>query len=220
MKRIVVFTLTISIILLITVGALAKKIEVEVKYRENELIEIVKLDPTIKLDIRYATKNNFLGRCVYKVAKAYLQNPVAQDLVKANKELKPHGYGFLIFDGYRPWSVTKLFWDEIHPSKRQFVADPKVGSIHNRGCAIDLTLYDLKTGKEIKMPSQFDEFNKKAYPTYKSGTKEEIKNRDFLINIMKKYNFTVHSQEWWHYNHKDCNKYQILDLSFEEIRVE
>ena len=192
--------------------------KVEIKeLKTHELVEVIKLDPTIKLDIRYATKNNFLGHPVYKKAKAYLQEPVAEALVRVNKDLKKDSYGLIVFDGYRPWSVTKLFWDEIESNKRKFVADPKIGSIHNRGCAVDLTLYDLKTEKEIKMPSAYDEFSERAYPAYSGGTKEEKEKRDFLIKAMKKHGFTVHPNEWWHYDFKDCNLYPILDLTFEEI---
>ena len=196
--------------------------------RTNELVEIVKLDPTLKLDIRYATKNNFLKRPVYKVAKAFLQKPVLEDLIKANKELQKDGYGLLIFDGYRPWSVTKLFWDEIDPAKRKFVADPKTGSIHNRGCAVDLTLYDFqpeagppsaeKSGKEIKMPSEYDTFSEAAYPSYTGGTPEERSRRDFLTKVMENHHFKVHSNEWWHFNHRDCDRYEILNSPLEEIK--
>lgn len=184
---------------------------------KTELIEIIKLDPTLKLDIRYATKNNFLKRPIYKVAKAFLQKPVAEDLIKVNKELHKDGFGLLIFDGYRPWSITKLFWDEINPDKRKFVADPKIGSIHNRGCAVDLTLYDLESGKELKMPSEYDTFSEAAYPTYMGGTSEERSKRDFLIKVMETHHFKVHSNEWWHFNHRDCDKYQILDIPLEEV---
>ncbi len=185
----------------------------------NELVEIIKFDPTLKIDIRYATKNNFLGRPVYKVAKAFLQKSVLEDLVKVNKELHKDGYGLLIFDGYRPWSITKLFWDETLPDKRKFVADPETGSIHNRGCAVDLTLYDLKTGKEIKMPSEYDTFSEAAYPTYMGGTTDEHFRRDYLIKQMQKHNFTVYEYEWWHFNHKDCDKYEILNIPLEEISI-
>lgn len=184
----------------------------------NELVEIIKLDSTLKLDIRYATKNNFLKRPVYKVAKAFLQKPVAEDLIKVNKELHKDGYGLLIFDGYRPWSVTKLFWDEIDLAKRKFVADPKTGSIHNRGCAVDLTIYDLKTEKEIKMPSEYDTFSDAAYPSYMGGTSEERSKRNFLIKVMETHNFKVHPNEWWHFDHRDCNKYEILDVPIEEVK--
>lgn len=188
------------------------------KQATHKLVEITKLDPEIKPDIRYATKNNFLGRPVYKQAKVYLQKPVAESLVKVNKELQKDGFGLLVFDGYRPWSVTKSFWDEIEPGKRKFVADPKIGSNHNRGCAIDLSLYELKTGKEVKMPCDYDTFSECAYPSYSGGTQEERKMRDYLIKQMQKEGFTVHPHEWWHYDHKECKNYEVLDLTFEEIK--
>ena len=186
--------------------------------RKTNLVELIKLDPTIKLDIRYATKNNFLGRPVYNQSKAFLQKEVAEALVQINKEIKKDGYGLVIFDGYRPWSVTKIFWDETPIEKRKFVADPKTGSNHNRGCAVDLSLYDLKTGAEIKMPCKYDTFSEEAYPSYKGGTKEEQTNRNYLIKKMEEGPFKVHPNEWWHYDYKDCMDYPILDLSFEEIR--
>ena len=185
--------------------------------RTNELVELIKLDPSLKLDIRYAAKNNFLKRPIYKGAKAFLQKSVAEDLIKVNKELQKDGCGLLIFDGYRPWSITKLFWDEIDPAKRKFVADPKIGSIHNRGCAVDLTLYDLKSGKEIKMPSEYDTFSEAAYPAYMGGTSEERSRRDFLIKVMENQNFKVHPNEWWHFDHKDCDKFEILDIPLDEV---
>ena len=206
-----------SVILLTTMQTIASAKENEIKPRQTELVEIIKLDPTLKLDIRYATKNNFLGYPVYKEARAFLQKPVAESLIKANKELSKSNYGLLIFDGYRPWSITKLFWDKIDPSKRKFVADPKTGSIHNRGCAVDLTLYDLKTKKEVKMPCEYDTFSDEANPTYIGGAKEEREKRDFLIKVMKKYGFTVHPNEWWHFEHGDCNLYEILDTPFEKL---
>src|SRR5678815_3068239 len=121
-------------------------------FKEPDLVELIKLDTTIKLDIRYATSNNLAGRAVYTEARAFLQRPAAEALVKVNHELKSLGYGLLIFDGYRPWSVTKIFWDITSKENKKFVADPKKGSRNNRGCAVDLSLYDLSTGKEIEMP--------------------------------------------------------------------
>lgn len=184
----------------------------------HELIEIKELDPSLKLDIRYATKNNFLGRAVYKEPKAFLQKKVAEELIKINKELKNKGYALLIFDGYRPWSVTKIFWDETPIEKRNFVADPEKGSMHNRGCAVDLSLFDLKTEKEVEMPCPYDEFSERAYPSYTDGSKEELKMRDFLIFEMGKSNvFKVNQYEWWHFDYKGYEKYPILDLPFEDI---
>ena len=188
--------------------------------RKSELVELIKLDSSLKLDIRYATSNNFLGRLLYKEAKAFLQEPVAEDLVKVNKELQKRDYGLLIYDGYRPWSVTKIFWDETVLEKRKFVADPEIGSNHNRGTAVDLGLYDLKTGKSLPMPCEFDTFSEEAFPSYKGGTDEEKRNRDFLIQIMEKdSNFKVHPYEFWHFDHKDCKKYQIMDVAFHNLKL-
>ena len=116
-------------------------------FRDPDLVELRTLDPTIKLDIRYATPNNVAGRAVYSQARAFLQRPAATALVLAHRALAADGYGLLIFDGYRAWRVTKLFWDTTPPEKREFVADPSKGSKHNRGCAVDLSMYDLATGR-------------------------------------------------------------------------
>nr|MCU0973463.1 M15 family metallopeptidase [Burkholderiales bacterium] len=137
--------------------------------RASDLVELVTLDPTIRLDIRYATPDNFLGVPVYTEARAFLQRPAAEALVRANQALKPQGYGLLVHDGYRPWYVTKIFWEATRPDKREFVADPSQGSKHNRGCAVDVTLYDLKTGKPVRMPSLYDEMSPRAYSDYAGG---------------------------------------------------
>ena len=123
-----------------------------------DLVELVKLDPTIKLDIRYAGTNNFLGKPVYPQARAFLQRPAAEALVAAHRDLKAHGYGLLIHDGYRPWAITKLFWDMTSGYQREFVADPAQGSKHNRGCAVDLSMYDLAFGTAVEMPSGYEHF--------------------------------------------------------------
>src|SRR5439155_316237 len=118
------------------------------RFRDPDLVELTSLDPGIKLDVRYATDRNFVGRPVYSEARAFLQRPAAEALLRAHRSLRPRGYGALVFDGYRPWSVTKLFWDLTPRAKREFVADPRKGSKHNRGCAVDMSLYDLATGRE------------------------------------------------------------------------
>jgi D-alanyl-D-alanine dipeptidase len=132
-------------------------------FRKPELVELVKLDPTIKLDIRYATSNNFLSTPMYSQARAFLQRPAAEALLRAQRALREKGYGLEIHDAYRPWYVTKMFWDATPEDKKIFVADPREGSKHNRGCAVDLTLYDLKTGAAVKMPSGYDEMSERAY---------------------------------------------------------
>ena len=187
-------------------------------FRKPELVELVKLDPTLHLDIRYATRNNFLGRPVYTEARAFLQRPAAEALARVHQALKRQGYGLLIFDGYRPWSVTKIFWDATTEDKKQFVADPARGSRHNRGCAVDLSMFDLGTGKEVSMPSLYDEFTERAAIDYKCGSPESTRLRDLLRASMEAEGFMVYEPEWWHYDYKDWKQYPILNLSFSEIR--
>jgi len=186
-------------------------------FRKPDLVELVQLDPTIKLDIRYATTNNFLGTPVYTQARAFLQRPAADAVVRANRELKAQGYGLIIHDGYRPWYVTKIFWDAVPSDKKIFVADPAQGSRHNRGCAVDLSLYDLKTGKEVTLPSGYDEMTERAYPDYVGGTDEERARRALLRQTMEKQGFTVYPEEWWHFDYKDWKLYPILNVKFEDL---
>ena len=184
--------------------------------RDADLIELTKLSKTIKLDIRYATADNFVGRAVYPEARAFLQRPAAEALVRVHKILKKEGLGIVIFDGYRPWTITKLFWEVVPEDKRKYVADPAKGSKHNRGCAVDLSIYDLKTGKLIAMPSGFDEFTERASPDYKGGNDHERANRDKLRRMMEAEGFTVNPNEWWHFDYKDWEQYAIYDISFAE----
>ena len=186
-------------------------------FRQPELVEMVKLDPTIRLDIRYATSNNFLGRPVYKQARAFLQRPAADALSRANRALRKKGYGIVIFDGYRPWSVTKVFWDSTPEDKKQFVADPSQGSRHNRGCAVDLSIFDLKTKEIVTMPSAYDEMTERSHINYQGGTDGERRLRDMLRAAMEAEGFAVYEPEWWHYDYKDWRQYPILNISFEEI---
>lgn len=186
-------------------------------FLKPDLVELVKLDPTIKLDIRYATTNNFLGTPVYTQARAFLQRPAAEALIRAHHELHAQGYGLIIHDGYRPWYVTKIFWDATPDDKKIFVANPAEGSKHNRGCAVDLSLYDLKTGKEVKMPSGYDEMSDRAFADYAGGTPEERARRALLRQAMEKQGFTVYPQEWWHFDYKDWKQYPILNVKFEDL---
>ncbi len=186
-------------------------------FRPPELVEITRHEGGPKLDVRYATKNNFIGRQVYAQARVFLQKPAAEALLRAHAQLKPRGLGLLIFDGYRPWSVTKLFWDSVSGEKRLFVADPAEGSHHNRGCTVDLSMYHLETGLEVVMPSDFDEMNEKSYPDYPGGEEKARLMRDLLRQTMEGEDFSVHPREWWHYDHKDWREYAIQDISFSEI---
>lgn len=186
-------------------------------FRSQDLVELVKLDSGIKLDIRYATSSNFLGTPVYTQARAFLQRPAAEALVRAHRELAHRGYGLIIHDGYRPWYVTKIFWEATPADKRIFVADPAKGSIHNRGCAVDLSLYDLATGKEVKMPSGYDEMTERAYSNYSGGTSAERALRELLHQAMEAQGFIVNPEEWWHFNYKDWQRYPILNVKFEDV---
>ncbi|MHB8653797.1 MAG: M15 family metallopeptidase [Terriglobia bacterium] len=187
--------------------------------RHPDLVELVKLDSGIKLDIRYATSENFLSTPVYTQARAFLQRPAAQALVRVNKKLRPLGYGLIIHDAYRPWYITKVFWDATPADKHIFVANPAQGSRHNRGCAVDLSLYDLKTGREVEMPSVYDEMTRRAYPNYPGGTVEQRQRRKILREVMESEGFTVFSSEWWHFDYKEWPKYPIMNTPFEKLSL-
>lgn len=185
--------------------------------RAPDLVDLTTLDPNIRLDIRYATANNFLGTPVYEQARAFLQRPAAQALARAAQKLRPLGYGFLIHDAYRPWYVTKIFWDATPQDKKIFVADPRDGSRHNRGCAVDLTLYDLKTGNELPMTGAYDEMSERSYAFYPGGTSLERWDRAVLRSALEAEGFTVYEFEWWHFDYKDWQQYPILNLTFEQL---
>jgi D-alanyl-D-alanine dipeptidase len=198
--------------------ALAEKPPQENKsFRTPDLVDLTTLDPNIKLDIRYASSNNFLGVPVYEQAKAFLQRPAAEALALAARKLRLLGYGLLIHDAYRPWYVTKIFWDATPQDKKIFVADPQEGSRHNRGCAVDLTLYDLKTGAELPMTGAYDEMSERSYAFYPGGTSQERWDRAVLRNALEAEGFTVYAYEWWHFDHKDWQQYPILNLTFERL---
>jgi CubicO group peptidase (beta-lactamase class C family)/D-alanyl-D-alanine dipeptidase len=188
-------------------------------FRKSDLVELSALDPSIKTDLRYATDNNFMGTPLYpKTAKAYMQKPAAEAVVRVNKALASKGYGLWVFDAYRPWAVTKMFWDATPEKLRTFVADPSKGSRHNRGCAVDLTLYELKTGKPVEMVSGFDEFSDRAYPNYWGGTSRQRWHRELLRRAMEDEGFTVYEAEWWHFDFKDWRSYGIGNQTFEDLR--
>jgi D-alanyl-D-alanine dipeptidase len=183
----------------------------------TDLVELKKLDPTIKLDIRYATTNNLFDTVFYSEPRAFMQRAPAEALVRINRKLKSQGYGLLVHDGYRPWYVTKVFWDATPDDKKLFVADPSKGSRHNRGAAVDLTLYDLKTGKPIEMVSTYDETTDRANPNYPGGTSLQRWHRNLLRSAMEADGFTVFEAEWWHFDYKDWQKYRIGNQRFDQI---
>jgi D-alanyl-D-alanine dipeptidase len=167
--------------------------------------------------VRYATTNNFLGTVFYKEPRAFLQRPAAEALVRAHRKLKERGYGLLIHDGYRPWYVTKVFWDATPDDKKIFVANPAQGSRHNRGAAVDLTLYDLRTGKPVEMVGTYDETTDRSYPDYPGGTGLQRWHRDLLRRAMEAEGFMVFEAEWWHFDYGQWRRYPIGNAAFDRI---
>jgi CubicO group peptidase (beta-lactamase class C family)/D-alanyl-D-alanine dipeptidase len=187
--------------------------------RASDLVDLATLDSTIRFDIRYATTNNFMGTPMYQQARAFLQRPAAEALLRAHRALARHGLGLLIHDAYRPWYVTKMFWDATPDSARIFVADPSRGSRHNRGAAVDLTLYYRRTSRPIEMVSGYDEFSARAYPDYPGGTSRQRYDRELLRRAMEAEGFRVYEAEWWHFDYQDWRLYPIGNQTFDQIRA-
>ena len=181
----------------------------------NKMVNLEKFIPRIKLDIKYATKDNFSGMKVYDKPMAFLRLPAAYALKKVEEELNKKGLGLKIYDAYRPYSVTVLFYDKIKDT--DYVASPWQGSRHNRGCAVDLTIINLKTGKELEMPTKIDDFSLKAHPDYQDIPDTVKNNRALLYNVMKKNGFTRFPTEWWHFDFSGWANYFLMDLKFEEL---
>lgn len=184
----------------------------------KRLVELVRLDPNIKLDMRYATTNNFTGRVLYEEARAFLANPAAQAVARASKMAQADGFGLTIFDAYRPWRITKKLWDAtpVGP-KKEYVANPKRGSKHNRGCAVDLSLHDLRTGQLVEMPSGFDDFSEKAHRDYMGASPAAIANRARLARYLEPEGFVGLSNEWWHFDFIGWEQFPVMDIPFSKI---
>jgi D-alanyl-D-alanine dipeptidase len=182
---------------------------------EKELVNLEQFIPGVILDIRYATTNNFTGEVIYNLPRAYARRSVAASLKRAQEEFKKRGVGIKIFDAYRPYKATVKFYEVYHDTT--YVASPYRGSRHNRGCAIDMTIVDLKTGKELTMPTEFDSFKKEAWPT--TPVKDPVikKNRDLIISVMERNGFKVNASEWWHFDFVGWQKYEVMDIDFEEL---
>ena len=186
-------------------------------FRDPNLIDLTSLDATIKLDIRYASTDNFTGAVFYKQPRAFMQRPAAEAVVRANSRLKKQGLGLLVHDAYRPWHVTKMFWDATPDDLKTFVANPANGSRHNRGCAVDITLYDLDSGEPIQMVAGYDEFSPRSFPMYPGGTSRQRWYRELLRRTMEAEGFTIYEFEWWHFDYRDWKKYRIGNVTFEQI---
>jgi D-alanyl-D-alanine dipeptidase len=185
--------------------------------RAPDLVDLATLDPTLRFDIRYATTNNFLGSVFYGRARAFLQRPAAEALLRVQRQLRARGFGLLIHDAYRPWYVTKTFWDATPPESRWLVANPANGSRHNRGCAVDLTLYDLATGRPVEMVATYDEATARSRPDYPGGTALQRWHREVLRAAMEAEGFVINSEEWWHFDYPGWRVYPIMNTRFEDL---
>lgn len=182
------------------------------------MVELKSIVPDLVYDLRYANKNNFTGLRLYpkNTDETYLRLKPSSALAKVADELRKKGLGIKVWDAYRPYSVTVQFWKLIHDDR--YVANPAKGSGHNRGISIDLSLVDLLTGKDIDMPTDFDNFSDTAHHGATNCDDVKIKNRELLRTTMEKFGFARFETEWWHYSWPDAEKYSILDFSFKQLR--
>lgn len=180
---------------------------------EKRLVDLASLG--IPLDIRYATESNFMKRTLYPVANAYLRAPAARALAAAQRELAPRGIGIKVFDAYRPYRVTEAMWEPI--KNPDYVADPAKGSRHNRGAAVDLTLIDLRTGAELAMPTPYDDFTPRAAHAFADLPPDVLANRALLREVMTKHGFEPLPSEWWHYDFKGWERFELMDVGLEEL---
>ncbi len=186
----------------------------------NDLISILDVAPGVRLDIRYASANNFMGFALYERAVAFLQRPATEALGRVQASVARQGYGLIVHDAYRPWSITRLFWEAIPVQFRAFVANPALGSKHNRGCAVDVTLCDLATGAAVDMPGRYDEASRRSYADYTGGTTRQRWFRDRLREEMEVEGFAVQPEEWWHFDFKDWRNYPVSDIALSELSPE
>ena len=180
-----------------------------------DLVDLARLDPRLRFDIRYATSANFMGRVLYPVARAVAQRPVAEALSRVQTRAETAGYGLLILDAYRPWRITKAMWDQTPAEKREFVADPRTGSRHNRGCSIDLSLH--RGGVEVVMPSPYDDFTPAAYRSNTAAPAEALALSRMLEYWMVAEGFVPLPNEWWHYDWAEWRRYPIMDVPLADV---
>ena len=182
---------------------------------EKELVDLEKFIPGIILDIRYASDNNFTKERIYNTAKAFARRPVAEALKKAQADFNKLEVGIKIYDAYRPYKATVKFYELYHDTT--YVASPYSGSRHNRGCAIDMTLVELANHSELQMPTEYDSFRREAWPTTPVKDPAIRKNRDLIIRIMEQHGFKVNASEWWHFDFVGWQRFEVMDVDFEEL---
>mgnify|MGYP005624441659 CR=1 FL=1 len=184
------------------------------KYSKQGLVDISKINQAIRIDMRYATTNNFMHKKIYTSPKAYLFRSVAEKLSRVQKYLKKMGLGLKVWDAYRPYRYQFVIYDAVQDVR--FAANPSKGSVHNRGASVDLTLVD-KNGSELAMPTAFDDFTVKASSSYKKLSKNVLRNRELLKKVMRMHGFVTITTEWWHFNDKNWRRYLLLDIGFEDL---
>lgn len=184
----------------------------------HQLVELRSLIPGLVYDLRYATPNNFTGQPLYprSTRVCYLRWPAAKSLQQVQQKLAARGLGLKIYDAYRPYAVTVKFWELIKDER--YVAHPAKGSGHNRGTAVDLTIIDLRTQKELDMGTGYDDFSEKAHHSYTQLSKQVMDNRKLLRTLMTEAGFILFETEWWHYSLPDATRFELLDLSFKQLR--
>jgi len=180
----------------------------------NPLVTLTSVSPSLVLDIRYATNDNFLGKQIYSLPAAFLRRSVAQRLHRVQEELMHRGLGLKIWDAYRPLSVQQALWQVVPDSR--YVADPLKGSMHNRGAAVDVTLVDLQ-GHELSMPTGFDDFTERAHLSYQPSDLISLTNRQILTDVMSKYGFQPLTTEWWHFDDPEASSCPLESISFEDL---
>ena len=181
---------------------------------ENPLVDVRQVNPNIRIEIRYATADNFMKEPLYPAARCLLRKEAAEKLSLVQQDLEKARLGLKIFDGYRPLSVQKKMWAKF--PIEGFIANPVKGSNHNRGAAVDLTLIDAE-GRELPMPSAYDEFTERAHRDYAGGTEEERRNRKVLEEAMVRRGFVGLRTEWWHFDDAEAGRYPVLDLDFSSV---
>lgn len=190
--------------------------EIAVRKDSNqELVDLQKEIPDAKFDIRYASSNNFVNVPVYNSPRAFARKPVAIALKKAQEIFRKQGYGLIVFDAYRPYSVTVKFYELYKDTT--YVASPYHGSRHNRGAAVDISLWDFRTQSPLNMGTEYDDFTEKAHPDYQQLSDDVLTNRGYLISVMDSCGFDVYPSEWWHFDFRGWEQYPILDIPFEKL---
>jgi D-alanyl-D-alanine dipeptidase len=182
---------------------------------DKRLVEVTTADPAIRLDVRYATPDNILHRPLYPVVRVMLRAPAAKALAEVQHDLAQEGLGLKVFDGYRPYRVTKQLWVPL--KNPDYVADPAKGSRHNRGAAVDLTLVDLKTGEELRMPTGFDDMSPRAAQAFAELPPNVIANRAKLREVMIRHGFDPLPSEWWHFDYRGWQRFELMDVPLEDL---